>query len=181
MLAMPTPSDLQPALGHGGPLAHGARLWPGLRHRGSKGQPGFITLREREVACVFWLREGFQGPWTPGTCGRVSETVARRSPPLPSQTGSGGETCAGSQTEARVRVLDDPCHHLVERTGVCLARRDGPWLCVRRQRWGAAAAGGLLETRRPIVCPWPEPGRDGVALNLGDRGEGLARPPVGTA
>ena len=181
ILAIHKPSDIHPAIFHGGQLDHGARLLPGIRHRGIKGKPGFIKRLESDFACVFLFLSCFKGPFTPGTCGRVSETFERLSHPLPSKTGSCGETFQRRNTEALVRFIDAPCHNLFERTGGFLDRRDGQLLFLRRQRWGAAAAGLIMETRRPIVCPFPDPARDGVAINRRDLGDGIDRHPLGTA
>ena len=37
-----------------------------------------------------------------------------------------------------------------------------------------------METRRPIVFPFPDPCRDGVAINLIDLGDCIDRHPLGT-
>jgi hypothetical protein len=181
ILAMHTPSDMYPSLLHGRQLYHGARLLPGIRDRGIKGQSGFIKIIESDFSLVFLFLSGFKFPLTPGTCCRVSETFSRLSHTLPSKPGSLGETFEGRNTEALCRFLGEPLPNLCERTGFFLTRLDGELLFFRRQLWGSAAAGFIMETRRPIVCPCPDPCRDGVAINLRDRGDCIDRHPLGTA
>lgn len=94
--------------------------------------------------------------------------------------GSFGETFEGSNTEALCGFSRYPLHHLFERTGFFLAIREGQLLLFRRQLWGSAAAGFIMETRRPIVFPFPDPCRDGVAINRRDLGDGMDCQPLGT-
>ena len=120
----------------------------------------------------------FKFPVTPGKGDRVSETFSRLSHTLPSKPGSLGETFEGSNTEALCRFLGEPLPNLCERTGFFLPRLDGELLFFRRQLGGSAAAGFIMETRRPIVFPCPDPCRDGVSINLRDLGVGRLNRPI---
>jgi hypothetical protein len=136
---------------------------------------------ERAFPLVLWFLAGSTCSLTPGTGARVSETLSRRSPPLPAQTGSLGTTCEGQPPEALCRCMGAPLHHLWKRPGGFLAIGEGQRLCGRGPRGGAAAAGCRLETRRPLGFPWPDPCRDGGATNLREQGHVLDRPPCRTA
>jgi len=181
LLSMHAASPLPSALLHGRQCSQGSCLWPGIRQRGSTCQPGCITSIERAFPLVLWFLAGSTCSLTPGTGARVSETLSRRSPPLPAQTGSLGTTCEGQPPEALCRCMGAPLHHLWKRPGGFLAIGEGQRLCCRGPRGGSAAAGCRLETRRPLGFPWPDPCRDGGTINLRERGDVLDRPPCRTA
>jgi len=178
--AIHKPYDMHPAVFHGRQLDHGTRRLPSRRNRRIKCQPCFIKILARAFSFVFLLLSCFTCTLTPGTCCRVSETFSRLSHTLPSKTASFGKTFEGRNTQALFRLIGSPLPHLCERTRCFLARRDGPLLCFRRQLWGSAAAGCIVETLRPIVFPCPDPCRDGVAINRIDRGDVRDRHPSGT-
>ena len=173
LVAMEHPSPLDPPLAPGGQLNDALRLWPGRGHRGSKRQAGVITRSARALPLRLVCRPGGQCTVTAGTGLRITETLARRSPPCPATTGRCGQPLARRETEALRGGVGAPRHHRLESTGRCCARVVRTGLVV----WGAWAwsttARWIRQTLGAMRCPWLDPGRHGDPMDLRGFGQGL--------
>jgi len=166
ILAMHTPSDMYPSIFHGRQLYHGTRLLPGIRNRGIKGKPGFIKVRESDLALVLLGLQGGECTLTAGKGLRISETLSRLSHPFPSKTCLCGQSCARRETEALLGFAGETLHHPCERTGFFFAIWLGECLFVWGECAWSATARVIMHTLGAMMFPCRDPGRHRDAMDL---------------